>query len=387
MHRNKYIYIAGILVLILASCIKPYEPAIKSSDAQKFVVSGQVIRGQQIQHVTISMTSTVYKPDQIPVTGCIVKILDDKNNTIYATDMQNGDYQFVVPENALTVGTSFKVDILTPGGVNIVSDFDQIFDCPAVDSVYYILKDLPTANPDVFKKGIQFYVDLNAVNYTNHYFRWEAIETYEYHMTWPIEWYFDGSMHHVWPPDYSKYVCWRTALVKNVFTLSTNTLKENKYLLYPLHFVDNYSSSRLVYGYSLLINQYAHSEAAYTYWDKMRINMNEQGGLYDKQPMSIKGNLHNITNPEQDVLGFFGAASMTSKRIFVSNVENLPIEFSPNCYPGAPMIGGLKEITPAEYPFYLNGNFYGYFLSQLSPDCVDCLILGGINVKPDFWPY
>jgi len=282
---------------------------------------------------------------------------------------------------------SFKVDILTPGGVNIVSDFDQVYECPDIDSVYYVRKDIPTSNPEVFTKGIQFYVDLNAENTNSHYFRWEPVETYEYHSTWPKEWYYDGEVHHVVPPDYSQFVCWRTTMVKNIFSLSTENLAENKYMLFPLQFVDNKSSSRLVYGYSLLLRQLSLSEAGFAYWEKIRINTNQEGGLYDKQPLAIQGNLHNLTNPDQSVLGFFGASSMKSKRIFVSNVENLPNEFNPNCAPGEPMRLGFREIAPEEYPAYLYGDKYGYRMQQIERGCVDCMNLGGTNVKPAFWPY
>jgi hypothetical protein len=119
----------------------------------------------------------------------------------------------------------------------------------------------------------------------------------------------------------------------------------------------------------------------------MRINNTEQGGLYDKQPLTIRGNLHNASNPDQSVLGFFSAAVMKTKRIFVSNVENFPIEYNPNCSPGEPMRGGFREVTPEEYPFYLFGDAYGYQMRQLQPQCVDCLSVGGTNIKPTFWPY
>jgi len=384
--QNKFFFIVSLLVLMLTSCIKPYEPVIKSADARKFVVSGQVTRGEQIQHVNISLTSSLSEPKYLPVKGCNVKITSDKGNTFDAADMNNGDYEFIVPESELSPGSSFKVDILTPDGVSIVSDFDQIFECPEVDSVYYIVKEVPSTNPNVLIKGIQFYVDLDAGNSTSHLFRWEAIETYEYHTSWPIEWYYDGTVHHVFPPDYSRSICWVTSMSKNIFLLSTEIMAENKYRGFPLHFVDNYSSQRLVYGYSLLVKQYALSKAAYVYWDQMRINSNEQGGLYEKQPLAVRGNLHNVTNPGQNVLGFFGAAAMTSKRIFIRKVENLPDEFVANCAPLDGMRGGFRELNPSMYPVYLYGNAAGYSLSPLRTECVDCLSVGGINVKPAFWP-
>lgn len=377
-----------MLIIMLSSCIKHYEPEISGSDAVKFVITGQVNRGDNIQRINISKTSSLSESKYLPVTGCKVKILDDKGNIYEAIDQKDGNYITVIPESKLAIGSSFKVEINTPEGINIVSDFDQIHDCPDVDTVYYILDSLPSGNPTIYTKGIQFYTNLNAENTNSHNFRWEAIETYEYHSSFPIEWYYDGTLHHILPPDHSKSVCWRTAPVQDVFTLTTQNLTENKYNMYPFHFVDNVSLPRLLYGYSLLIRQYAISEAAFTYWEKLRINSNEQGGLYEKQPLVIKGNMHNITNPDQKVLGFFGAATVKSKRIFVKKVENLPLEYQSVCTAEGeePRRGGLKGIPTTFYPAYLYATDYGFSMIILDSKCYDCTLAGGSVTKPDFWP-
>ena len=390
MYRKRIFFLIIILIQALTSCIKRYEPEIKREDAVKFVVRGQVNKGDKIQHVNISTSSPVSQPLYIPVTGCTVKIIDDKGNTYPAMDMQDGNYDLSIPESALTPGSSFKMDIMVPGGTNIVSDFDQIHECPDVDSVYYKVETLPSNDPSIFTEGIQFYTNLNAENTNSQYFMWELTETYEYHAVYPIEWYYDGTVHHIFPPDKSRFVCWQTSRVNNVFTLSTKNLARNKYEHYPFHFVDNYSSPRLVYGYSLLVRQYAQSEAAFAYWEKIRINSNEQGGLYEKQPLVIKGNLHNLTHPDQEVLGFFSASEVKSKRIFVRNVEYLILKYDPGCGIEGLEVrrGGLVGLhASAEFPIYLYGTKYGYLVILLEPVCYNCLDSGGKNLKPDFWPY
>jgi hypothetical protein len=55
------------------------------------------------------------------------------------------------------------------------------------------------------------------------------------------------------------------------YVLTTSNLVENKYIGFPLNSVDNHSN-KLIYGYSMLVYQYAMSEAAYQYWEQMRSN-------------------------------------------------------------------------------------------------------------------
>jgi hypothetical protein len=373
-----------LAVMMLTMCIKPYEPDIKSSDVSKYVLSGQVSDEEGEQTVTISMTSPVGNPEFLPVSRCRVVIEDDKGRKFPMSDNGGGIYKTVIEQDYLVSGAMFRVSVHTPEGTEIISDYDRINSCPGVDSVYYELQDQPTSDPEVFIKGIRFFVDLEGKETDGRFYRWEAWETWEYHAVYPMEWWYDGTVHHVVPPDYSRMVCWNTAYVKNIYTVSTQNLDENRYLHVPLHYVDN-KTDKLIYGYSLLIRQISLSEAAYNYWDQLRINSGGQEGLYQKQPLAIRGNLHNVTNPDQDVLGFFGAASVRSKRIFIRQVEGLEIEYSVPCNPNS-LRKGLAEISPLEYPAYLMGDAEHFYMVQLNAECVNCLILGGTNVKPDFWP-
>jgi hypothetical protein len=387
MRLNNIIIIFWIVGLMLPSCIMPYEPHIDSKDINKYVVSGQVTDNNEYQTVSISMASPVGDPQYIPVSGCYARITDDKKNQFVMQESvtEAGIYKVQIDKRYLIPGISFKIDIITPDGTSIESDFDRMPKCPEVDSVYYMREDLLTDIPGQVTKGIQFYLNLDGGDINSRFFKWEVIETWEYHATYPREWFYDGSVHHIFPPDYSRIACWSTKLVKNIYTLSTENLTENKYKMLPLNFVDN-RTPRLKYGYCLLINQFALSEGAYSYWDQMRINSSEQGGLYEKQPLSIKGNLRNSTNPYLEVLGYFSASSVKSKRIFIRNVENLELDFPAYCTPFAPRYG-FKELNPSDYPTFLMGDEDGWWMVFLNLECVDCLSVGGTNIKPDFWPY
>ncbi|MDO9512110.1 MAG: DUF4249 domain-containing protein [Bacteroidales bacterium] len=385
MHQTKYVFYLLMLVLMFNACIKPYEPEIQTIDLKKYVINGTISDADALQKLNISMTSAIGDPQYLPITACNVVISDNKGNTFFMDDAGNGNYTTWINQSSFIPGVAFKVDVITPDGTHIVSDFDTLTECPAIDSVYFRVEDIPDNIPGVFTQGIQFYLDLDATSVKSHYFRWEAIETWEYHATYPLEWWYDGVIHHVVPPDYSNMVCWSTRLIPEIYTISTNNLVENKYHMLPLHFVSN-RTSRLAYGYSLLIKQFALSELAYIYWDKLRINSDQQGGLYEKQPLAIKGNMHNLSNPESEVLGFFSVASLRTKRLFIHDVPNLPLDYYTYCSPSA-LWKGLQELTPSRYPAYLMGDALTYYLIELNVECINCTILGGSNVKPDFWPY
>ena len=382
MLRNKIILF--VVILVLSSCVKVYSPKIKGSDLNKYVVSGQVTLGEDTQTVNVSLTSSINNPSYIPVKGCNVSITDNKHNTFTMVDLGNGDYSTMIAPKYLVPGKAFRVDVITPEGDSIVSDYDTLTSAPPVDSIYYLRKDVESPIPGQSTQGIQFYIDLNGTNANSRYYRWKIYETWEYHSRYPREWYYDGVLHHIYPPDSSLYTCWDTRMIPKVFTLSTDNLSQNKYNDFPLQYVDN-TTSRLAYGYSMLVEQMSLSKAAYNYWDQLRTNSTQEGGLYEKQPIAIIGNMHDLTHPENEVLGFFSATSATYKRIFVTSVPGIKLNFDTYCSSVILRIG-LSQIPPSEYPAYLQAGLHGPLGIWLSTECVDCLALGGTNVKPSFWP-
>jgi hypothetical protein len=391
MNQTKILIFFLLVIAMMQSCIIPFDPQIESKDINKYVISGQVADNSGIQTVSVSRASAVGNPQFIPVSGCSVRIFNDNWHQFEMYETEAGRYTGKIDLKYMFPGASFMVKIVTPDGSVIESDFDTMNECPAIDSVYYIIQEFPSNLPGVMTTGLQFYVDLNGGNVKSRYFRWDVIETWEYHSDHPREWYYDGTVHQISPPDSSRMICWTTELQKNIYTLSTENLVLNKYSMLPLNFVNNHTS-KLIYGYSLLLKQYAISEEAYSYWDQMRINSSDMGGLYEKQPLSITGNLHNISDPGQEVLGFFSAAMGRSKRIFIRNVENFVIDFQNPCKPSLLERGGFLEISPYDYPAFLLAGMDEegvsfYYMSTLSDECVDCLSMGGTNIKPDFWPY
>ena len=385
MLRNKIITCIVMTALLLSSCIRSYEPEILSEDESKFVISGYITDEDGKQTVNISKSSSIQDPKYIPVTGCQVNIVDDQGNVFPMQDNDDGNYTNEIDLSFLKAGIAYKLEVTTPDGDFITSGFDTLPRGPGIDSIYY-LREEKLYNPAApLVKGIQFYVDLDAALTDSRYYKWDVYETWEYHTLYPLEWYYDGVVHHVTPPDYSRMICWRTLKIPEIFTLTTDNLTENKYDQFPLHFVSNLTT-RLAYGYSLLVRQFALSHEAFIYFENLNTNSNPQGGLYDKQPLAIQGNLHNTTHPNVSVLGFFAASAARSKRIFVYPIPDLPLMYESFCDP-IKLRNGLSVIKPKDYPAYLLGNAAGYSMTWMENECVDCLTLGGINVKPSFWPF
>ena len=370
-------------MLILSGCIKSFDPQIDSNVENKYVVSGRVIDLEGWQEVEVSQSSPIESPVYIPVSGCQVKIQDNKGNVFSMEEYKPGQYHVWMGLEYLTAGASYQVRVITPGAEELVSGFDTMPTGPPLDSVYYLIEDVPTTDPEISLRVMQFYVDLKANDNNSRYYKWEIEETWEYEAAYPVQYYYDGTVHKISPPDYSNKVCWGTGLVRNVFTVSTKNLSQNSYNKYPLHTIDGHTS-KLGILYSMLVRQFALSKEAYNYWEQLRINSNEQGGLYEKQPLAIKGNMQNLNSPEKMVLGYFYAASESNRRYFYHDIEGIELNFNDGCVKEELGMGGWKNVYPWEYPVYFT--YVDGMLKTLTKECIDCRTMGGTIVKPDFWP-
>ena len=77
---------------MMHSCIIPFDPQIDSKDINKYVISGQVADNSEVQTVLVSMASAVGNPKFIPVSGCSVRIYDDKYHQFEMSESEKGKY-------------------------------------------------------------------------------------------------------------------------------------------------------------------------------------------------------------------------------------------------------------------------------------------------------
>lgn len=110
-------------------------------------------------------------------------------------------------------------------------------------------------------------------------------------------------------------------------------------------------------GYYVTVYQQSLTPEAYRYWDQLRQNANPGGGLFEPTPGSVTGNIMNIDDPDETVLGFFYATQTDTIRRLIRASE----------------VG-----NPSLYCFNPN-NWEADF-------CSDCTLLPGSSLmKPDYW--
>jgi len=384
-------------------CVFPFDPDIEGSQGA-LVIQGKLTDQEGYQYIEVSRSILLNRPEKtFPVTGCTASIQDELGNVFIAEELQPGQYASWIPAEYLTFGTRYQLIVGTPDGRNYISEYEELLDCPPIDSIIWEKKPLPTTDPDLTYNGVQFYVSTDASGGYAKNFRWELEETWEYHSYSEINAFYNGGddvydivvpkadttqIYSGWKED-TLYYCWNSRIVPEIYTYSTQNLNSGLVKKFPLHHVSN-KTDRLTYRYHLIVRQYSLTTTAHKYWEILEDQSKQSGRLYETQPARITGNIHSVDDPDESVLGLFYATSVQEKSIFIS--PGLP-PFTHICYLAGytpqELMDRLTLNTQAwEYPIWLFivDTLQDWYLFDYAPqECFDCTDKGGTIERPDWW--
>jgi hypothetical protein len=379
-------------------CKKPYFPPVIASGASHLVVEGMINTGADTTSIRLTHTIALSTPDGTPPpveTGASVVVQSDANASYPLTETSNG-YYIAVGLN-LNPSGKYRLQITTADNKVYQSDYVAAKSSPAIDSLGFQPKG----------DGIEINASTHDPSNNTRYYRWDYTETWIIHAafdsqlilkTTPVDTIvFRGA------PD-QIYKCWQSDKSSDIILNSTAKLTNDILTSQPIGFIPS-NSEKFTERYSILVKQYALTPDAYNYYQQLRKNTEELGGIFDPQPSSLTGNIHCTTNPVEQVIGYITAGTVTQKRIFISS-SALPV--GPQWKPVTPYSGcqldsylylnpktGNNDVATYLYT-YGTINIpvetiqqpghppIGYTAS--SGACVDCT-LRGTSKAPAFWTF
>jgi len=374
------IYWLLIITLLFLGCEEEFDPEVV--DYQNLLVVDGLMHNEAGPYtVKLSYSSTVSNPRFLPVSGCTVIINDRYGNTTQLVESEPGIYTTAESRLKGETGVEYKLNIMTPEGKNYESDWEMIHQEVAIDTVYaqYEYRSDPDVNHTI--EGYQFFISSETAPNDSTCFYWNMVETWEFYSDYTIDFTYSGQIEPYPNPD-TVYHCWATEVVPEIFVLNTSNLSQPKATNFPLHFVST-DTKRLTEKYSVMIEQMVISKAAWKFRDDINSLISDDNFLFASQPFQVNGNIRCVEYPDELVLGYFTAAGITTKRVFLDRPPNASFHFA-KCY-ADPDLRGLGFAPPSTWPIYLTKLESGQ-MAIISEVCVDCTQNGGMLNKPDFWP-
>lgn len=374
------IIIFSFLLFSIASCIEEYWPEIDKYE-DLLVVDGLLTNGSDQVVVNLSISSPIYKDEFIPLSNGELYITDENQAITDLVEMEPGIYQVTDSSFRGQVGNKYQLHISLPNGQNYISDVSSLPTPSPIDSVHWIVESPQLSNNNHDFPGIQFYIDNHSNTADTCYYFWKLSQTYKFKSSFDIDYVWRGKLIPFPKPD-SLRTCWRTTPVNNIFISSTEYLNPPELRNFPLYFVST-ETKMLSIKYSLLVKQLTISKETYDFYNKLLEQNDDQGNFWSRQPVQILGNMHNVNNPEEPVLGYFMVAGVDEKRVFV-NRPSLPFYYE-ECTPDFESVKYISYEPPSSWPIYIDDlMFLGLAMAQ-SDACFDCRLDGGSLTPPDFW--
>jgi hypothetical protein len=382
---------AWLAIVALGGCVDPYLPEVVSANANYLVVDG-FINGNGRTRIRLSRSENVAATTAPPV---------QKGATIYIVD--DAGQRYAVPETS--VAGVYRSDslLLNPvrryqlrislGAASYASDLMPLKVTPDFDQLALVRQD----------GQYQLTLGTHDARGQSRYYRWNYTETWEFNSAYNSVIELKKGV--IRPRTTPIYTCWHTEQPTFIRQASTVSLSQDVIANYVLNsFSDR--SERLKIRYSVLVTQYAESAEEFAYNEVLRKNTEAVGTVNDPLPSQLTGNVHRLDNPQEPVLGFVGAHTLTVRRLFATaaslglpqgwqfedpyakciEIEELvpdPEDKFPNVLhiPQTRVFNG-PDYVPTRYKGVLGADTIGYYGS--TRECVDCRVRGS-NMKPAFW--
>jgi hypothetical protein len=392
------------VVLFFCTCKTPYTPAPITANSNYLVVEG-LINITDSTFINLSRTVNVSAKTTVkPELKATVTIESNAGGSYPLKEVGNGVYA-AAPLN-LNPAIQYRLRIKTSNGNTYASDFSQTNITPPIDSVI----------TDKQHDGIHIGVNTHNAQGTTRYYRWDYVETWQFATYYQSNYVSTGPAGLTVAPRTNDIThCWGNNISSNIILASTTGLSQDLLLNSPITYVPS-NSEKLSIRYSILIRQYALTKEGYDYWTLLKKNTEQLGTIFDSQPSASIGNIHNVNNASEVVIGYINAGTVSQTRIYIDRTA-MPISYVGDYVNSSPYnqytcqldtvkvaqrdkSGSIvaypeQELFNTGYPLHelqipidlvetvnlvtLSGSHSG-----TSPICADCT-LRGTNVKPAFW--
>lgn len=316
------------------SCIDKLE-FLEDKQEVQLVIYGLLTDVNERQVVTVSETSAIgLRPMEIR--DARVSLLTASGDRFRYVPSGLGEY-FLEGFAALE-GESYAIEVILEDKV-YRSNYEKIPELLADDVISFEFNKEPfrTESPEsVFTVNSE----TTLPNSTDPiYLRWMVEETY----FWPLV-YLPGTGFPPPPPP----PCFISDVIEpnrlNLFDGSGSSTRKGNFAL-AKRLVDN----SFLYPFFVSVKQLSINREAYEYWKKIETVINNQGSLFDIPPASVHGNISNVEDQNERVLGYFEVAKTKVTRIYTTRAD-VPFSLVDPCqyFPNKPEDSYAAECRSCE---------------------------------------
>jgi hypothetical protein len=391
MKRLIYLSVMGAMIIAFG-CKKAFNPTVETTDLNILVVEGMINTGTDSTIIKLNRTVPIGNINTAaPEAKAIVTVETAQATVLTLTEKTKGIY--VAPPTSLDNTKQYRLRIKTSVGKVYLSDLVDAKVTPPIDSVGFLVKG----------DKLQIYTNTHDATNKTRYYRYSFRETWQFNAKYNSGYISNGKAIIGRTNAERIYTCYSSDTLAYTLINSTAALTQDVAFQVPVNVIDA-TSEKISVKYSILLRQQGLTKDAYAFYENLKKNTESLGSIFDAQPSQLTGNIHNVANAAEPVIGYMTAGTTQQKRIFIPKTalpQSFVTEYPYGCQLDSAFNGPVD--IDRKYPAYTiealipvpnpsNAIIYTPFVGVGTPDgwlfstrqCADCTIRGAIK-PPTFW--
>ncbi|GAB4034948.1 DUF4249 domain-containing protein [Spirosoma gilvum] len=299
------------LLLLAVACVDEVQLPIRQVQP-RLVVDGFITNEPPPYPIKLTWSGAYSSgggfPEELIINGAVVTITDNGDRTVQLEqDPLLPSYYWVRdPTFRGQSGHRYTLKVVLPDGSVYVSTPELLAPVAPIEQIYaeYQRSSGVSGQPDMYS----VLIDTRDPATPGDYYRWSS---YSYVPRW-------ASYDPLHPPVGSISVCNDCSCWVPYYGQLTNVLSDALINGNRISHRAVFNSPVYAIGRQYVeVRQYSLTRPAYQYWKLYEEQRSRTGSLFDPQPASIEGNMHQQADTTVLALGYFGASSVSTKRLVI----------------------------------------------------------------------
>ncbi|GAB3226500.1 DUF4249 domain-containing protein [Spirosoma arcticum] len=346
-----WIFLFTILLLPL-SCVEPLDQTLRGT-VNVIVVDGTITNLAEPQIIRLNRSradSLTGRFGTLPITKANVDVVVDSAEVVAYHETVDGSYQLPSDFKG-QIGHAYQLRFTLPDGTRYVSSQQIMTPVPPITRISARFNPFSLLQPllSYYPAGHDVFIDTQDPADQHNYYRWEwklweqqnwcrtcvngvyAVNK----VTIPsVGTYLSGNQpfEDCFKPPYDtntqalpdfkfdypcRTQCWELLYSKDINLFDDVYTNGGLVLNRPVGHIPFYQASPCL----VEIRQFSLTKDAYRYFKLFMDQTQNAGGLADTPPTVLVGNVHNQANKLENVVGYFTASAVTTKRIFLDRSD------------------------------------------------------------------
>ena len=301
MYNNNKPYFCYVLIVCLLLQVLACSEVVNLNTGEGnklLVIYGKVTDGTAGNELFIGLTSDVGAAEE-PINGAEPVLLENGVAVGVYQENSPGNYRLNLNGDSARVGRDYELLVTLPDGRQYKSIPATMPGLAAIDEPRFdasvVEVEVNQAGLEVRRNLIRLFIDTEIVNpEKDYYLKWDIVETYSYQERIRYE-----------NPPVAVNSCYITnnTTGQNISLFNGEEIKVSKIegQLLSTSEID----SRFAFDYYFSVVQTTMNKDAFEYWKLIKKISNTQGSIFDQPAAPVPGNFRNVTDPDEEVLGYF----------------------------------------------------------------------------------